>query len=315
MIFMTLLTEAQDILFSFGFDKKRTNEASARTLLALAGIKEGVEWSSATNRRKGVRAILDWMRNELDHPIAENSRETIRRQVLHQFVDAGFCLYNDDDPERPTNSSKNNYRLTDDVLEIIHRYGTSEFSVMISEYLKQAPGLAKKYQAERNLKRLPIVLPNGVELTLKAGGQNALIKSMLDDFCPYFVPGGEVIYIGDADSKYLHFDEKLLADLGVVVDRHGKLPDLVVYCREKNWLFLMEAASTHGPVDAKRYGELSELFGNSLAGLVYVSCFPTRDIMRKFLADLAWETEVWVASDPTHMIHFDGERFLGPYSS
>ena len=88
---------------------------------------------------------------------------------------------------------------------------------------------------------------------------------------------------------------------------------LVVYQPSRNWLFLMEAASSHGPVDAKRHGELAKLFGESTAGLVYVSCFPDRGTMRKFLTELAWETEAWCASDPTHMIHLNGDKFLGPY--
>ncbi|WP_243118482.1 BsuBI/PstI family type II restriction endonuclease [Actinomyces wuliandei] len=123
------------------------------------------------------------------------------------------------------------------------------------------------------------------------------------------------MYVGDADSKTGTFEHDRLAALGVVVDEHGKMPDLVVYQPEKNWLFLMEAASTHGPVDSIRYSELSKIFRDATAGLVYVSCFPDRAAMRKFLAELAWETGVWLASDPTHMIHLDGSRFLGPYGT
>ncbi|KQB83684.1 Type-2 restriction enzyme AplI [Corynebacterium oculi] len=261
----------------------------------------------------GVRGILDWIRERLNFEVAENTRETYRRQTLHQFRDAGFVIYNDDDPGRPTNSSANNYRLNPQALSIIRLYGTLDFDEALEKYLAEAPGLRWMYQAARALTRIPVRLPGSMELTLGGGGQNVLIKQMIDDFCAYFIPGGEVLYIGDADEKLMHFDEDKLASLGVTVDKHGKLPDLVVYQKDKNWLFLMEAASTHGPVDAKRHGELQSLFAGSTAGLVYVSCFPDRPTMRKFLADLAWETEAWCASDPTHMIHLNGERFLGPY--
>lgn len=308
-----ILDEAKEILKAFGFDKQRTNDRSGRTLLAFVGLKEGSNWSDATNGRKGIRSILQWSRDELDHPIAENTRETIRRFVVHQFVEAGFCLHNDDDPQRATNSSLNNYRINDSAIEVIRKYGSPDFHSAVAEYREEAPGLAIKYKAAREMGRIPVTLPGGKELTLKAGGQNVLIKQMIDDFCALFIPGGEVLYIGDADDKFLHFEQKILKDLGVVVNSHGKLPDLIVYQRDKNWLFLMEAASTHGPVDAKRYGELSILFEDSSAGLIFVSCFPDRDTMRRFLPDLAWETEAWVASDPTHMIHFNGSRFMGPY--
>lgn len=310
---MTRLSEAKQILAALGFDAARSNDRSGRTLLALAQMTETSAWAGATNPRLGVRAILDWIRDELGFPIAENTRETYRRQTLHQFRDAGFVVLNEDDPSRATNSSLNNYKLTDAALTVLKEFGTPEFDGLVTSYLAEAPGLLAIYRAERELTRIPVTLPGGVELTLGAGGQNVLIKQMIDDFCAYFIPGGEVLYIGDADSKFMHFDEEKLAQLGVVVNTHGKLPDLVVYQPEKNWLFLMEAASSHGPVDAKRYGELSTLFAGSTAGLVYVSCFPDRAVMRKFLADLAWETEAWCASDPTHMIHLNGDKFLGPH--
>ncbi|MFE9887490.1 BsuBI/PstI family type II restriction endonuclease [Streptomyces scopuliridis] len=311
---MSRLDEAKEILQSFGFDKGRSNDRSGRTLLALAQLGETSSWADATNDMLGVRAILDWIRDELGHVVAENTRETYRRQTLHQFRDAGFVIYNDDDPGRSTNSSANNYRLSPQALEVIKLHGTPAFEKALQQYLVAAPGLLSMYQAARALTRIPVTLPGGMGLSLGGGGQNVLIKQMIDDFCGYFVPGGEVLYIGDADEKLMHFDEDKLASLGVTVDTHGKLPDLVVYQEEKNWLFLMEAASTHGPVDAKRHGELQALFAGSTAGLVYVSCFPDRPTMRKFLADLAWETEAWCASDPTHMIHLNGKRFLGPYA-
>lgn len=311
---MTKLDEARAVLRAFGFDKVRSNERSARTLLALLQLDESSDWAQATNPMLGVRAILDWIRDRLGHEIAENTRETYRRQTLHQFRDAGLVIYNDDEPGRVPNDSRNNYRVNPQALSVIKSYRTPSFDQAVADYLVAAPGLLAKYQAARELTRIPVTLPGGQDLTLSGGGQNVLIKQMIDDFCGYFVPGGEVLYIGDADEKLMHFDSDRFAELGVIVDTHGKLPDLVVHHRERGWLFLMEAASTHGPVDAKRQGELQALFAGSTAGLVYVSCFPDRATMRKFLADLAWETEAWCASDPTHMIHFNGERFLGPYA-
>ncbi|AJM77288.1 BsuBI/PstI family type II restriction endonuclease [Rathayibacter toxicus] len=310
---MTRLDEAKQILAALGFDMARSNDRSGRTLLALAQLTEASSWADAMNTRLGVRAILDWIREELDFPIAENTRETYRRQVLHQFQDAGFVISNEDDPSRATNSSLNNYKLTDAALTVIRACGTHEFDGLVTRYLENAPSLIAIYRAERDLTRIPVTLPGGAELKLGAGGQNVLIKQVIDDFCAYFIPGGQVLYIGDADSKLMHIDGVKLTELGVLINTHGKLPDLVIYQPEKNWLFLMEAASSHGPVDAKRHGELSALFAGSTAGLVYVSCFPNRTVMRKFLADLAWETEAWCASDPTHMIHLNGNKFLGPH--
>jgi hypothetical protein len=70
---------------------------------------------------------------------------------------------------------------------------------------------------------------------------------------------------------------------------------------------------TLGVVDWKRRNELKELFKGSKLGLVFVTAFQTRRVMQGFLPQISWETEVWVAESPSHLVHFDGERFLGPY--
>lgn len=287
----TRVAEARLLLADFGFDPGRTNERSARVLLALLDLKPDDPWSAAKTPRLGTLAIMEHIRRYWGHDYAANSRETIRRFTLHQFIDAGFVVYNEDDPDRPVNSSLNNYRVVDEAANVVRLLGTPDFTTHIAKYLEIQPGLKAKYSAARDLARIPVALPDGRAIDLSGGGQNVLIKAMVEDFCSYFVPGGEVIYIGDADAKLAVFDEPKLRRLGVTVDHHGKLPDLVVYQPEKNWLFLMEAASSHGPVDAKRHGELKKLFASSTAGLIYVSCFPDRPTMRKFLADLAWETE------------------------
>jgi hypothetical protein len=96
------------------------------------------------------------------------------------------------------------------------------------------------------------------------------------------------------------------------MDVHGKMPDVIVHYTEKNWLVLIEAVTSHGPIDPKRKAELETLFKGSSAGLVLVTTFLSRKAMVKYLPAISWETEVWVADTPSHMIHFNGERFLGP---
>jgi hypothetical protein len=128
-------------------------------------------------------------------------------------------------------------------------------------------------------------------------------------------PAGKPIYIGDTDTKWAYFDDKTLATLGVEVDAHGKMPDVVIHYVERNWLVLIEAVTSHGPVDGKRHDELRRLFRDSTAGLVFVTAFLDRAAMVKYLGDIAWETEVWVADAASHLIHFNGERFLGPYEA
>lgn len=314
MIDNNLLEEAQRLLEALGMDSERSNERSARTLLALLRRRPDDSWSSAVNPMLGTRAIMDWIRDECGHDYAANSRETIRRFTLHQFADALLVRQNPDQPDRPVNSPKWNYQVTPQALALIQKFNTSSFERALADYLAAVPGLKEQYAAARDMNRIPIMLPNGQPFTLSPGGQNVLIQKMIEQFCPRFTPGGEVLYVGDADSKWEHFEEGRLAELDVIVDQHGKMPDLVVYLPDREWLVLMEAASSHGPVDAKRHGELGALFADAKPGLVYVSCFPDRKEMRKYLQQIAWETEVWCAEDPDHLIHFNGTRFLGPYN-
>lgn len=307
------IVEARFVLGALGFDAQRTNERSALVLLSLAGLTPNVSWADAGNPLLGTRAIMNWIRDHYEREYAPNTREAIRRFTLHQFVEALLVEQNPDKPDRPVNSPDWVYRIHPKALEVIRSFGQPDQHEIMSAYLVEVPGLKARYDAARKLNRIPVTLPGGQAFALSPGGQNVLIKQMIEDFCGYFAQGGEILYVGDADEKWAVFERKALADLGVTVDQHGKMPDLVVYLRDRGWLLLMEAASSHGPVDSKRHGELASLFGHATAGLVYVSCFPDRREMRKYLPSIAWETEVWCADNPTHLIHFNGEKFLGPY--
>lgn len=307
------LKRAKDALTQLEFDKERTNERSALVLLALLDLKPSGSWAKAKAPMLRTVEIMDWIAAHYERKYKPNTRETIRRQTLHQFVDAGLVVLNPDDPQRPINSPKNCYQVTDLGLRTLRSYGGRSWPIDLRQYLKALPGLKRQYAKARKLKQIPVKLPDGSKVKLTPGGQNVLLKQMVEQFCPRFTPGGVVLYVGDAgkDDPVAQMDE--LAKLGVALDKHGKFPDLIVYLPDRDWLVLLEAASTHGPVDSKRHGELKKLFVGARPGLVFVSCFRDRDVMRSYLTEIAWETDAWCADNPDHLIHFNGERFLGPY--
>lgn len=304
---------ARDLLRKFEMDDERSNERSAMTLIALAGLKPGDSWQAATNSMYGTRAIMDWIRDECGTDYAANTRETIRRFTLHQFDSACIVEQNADDPGRPINSPKWNYRITKPALEVIRSYGTIEFDSNLSCFFGDRESWAEKQREERNLRKVPVTLPNGANLHLSAGGQNDLIKTMVEEFCPRFAPGGQVLYVDDTNHAEGAIDIDKLRELNVTIPERGKAPDLIVWMEDRQWLFLMEACSTHGPIDVTRKDEMRKLFSGHKGSVVYVSCFPTRKVMQKYLSDLAWETEAWCSDTPDHMIHLDGEKFMGPY--
>ena len=181
------------------------------------------------------------------------------------------------------------------------------------EFLSKRQTLLGQYAKVRDMQLVPVKVKDGESIMLSPGDHSELIRDIVENFGPRFAPGGDLIYVGDTGNKHGFFDKVLLASLGIVLDNHGKLPDVIIYMRDKNWLLLIESVTSHGPVEPKRQIELARLLKGCKAGLVYVSAFPNRKTFLRYLKDIAWESEVWIAAAPTHMIHFNGSRFLGPY--
>jgi adenine-specific DNA-methyltransferase len=307
------IAEASAALTALGLPKEQTNERAALTLLALLDLKPKESWSAARAPLCGVTPIMEFAAKYYGKQWKPNTRETVRRFTLHQFQDAGLVVPNPDKPARPVNSPAYCYQVPDQALNLLRSFGSPKWAPRLRKYLASVGTLAAKYASERRMKRIPLQIREDLEITLSPGGQNELIRRIVHEFCPRFTPGAKPVYVGDADEKWGYFDETALTDLGVIVDEHGKMPDVVVHFTEKNWLVLVEAVTSHGPVNAKRRGELRTLFKSSSAPLVFVTAFLNRPALNKYMAEIAWETEVWVADAPSHMIHFNGERFLGPY--
>lgn len=307
------IEQALSILVLLGLPRAQQNERSALTLLALLNLKPDGAWTDIERPLKGVTPIMDWCRDIYGKEYAPNTRETFRRQTLHQFVDGGLCLYNPDQPDRAVNSPHACYQIASEVYDVLLSFGTGEWAEQVSQWLSVSKTLTQQYAMGREMALIPLVLNGKTEIRLSPGAHSQLIHDIVAEFGPRFAPGSEVIYLGDTGAKEDFFEKDRLAELGVTVDRKGKLPDVVLYWPQRDWLLLIESVTSHGPVDGKRHNELAKLFKEATPGLVYVTAFPDRKTMVKYLPVISWETEVWVADAPTHMIHFNGDRFLGPH--
>ena len=299
---------------SLGLPRGQQNERSALCLLALLNLGPGKAWADAENPLIGITPIMDWIRENYKKAYAPNTREKVRRQTMHQLVEAGVVLYNPDDSERPVNSPKAVYQIEPQALSLLRSFGSPDWHNNLAHYLSGRESLADRYAKERSQSLVPVRIAPGQQISLTPGEHSELIRDVVEEFAPRFAPGSLLVYVGDTGEKMGYFDAALLADLGVEVDVHGKMPDVVLYFAKRNWLLLVESVTSHGPMDAKRHSELSKLFADANAGLVYVTAFPNRSVMNHYLGEIAWETEVWLADSPSHLIHFNGERFLGPYS-
>jgi BsuBI/PstI restriction endonuclease domain/BsuBI/PstI restriction endonuclease HTH domain len=308
------IKEGIAVLGRLGMPRAQQNERSALCLLALLNLTSNRRWSQAEAPLMGITPIMDWARDNYGKSYAPNTRETVRRQTMHQFVQAGIALYNPDDPNRPTNSPHAVYQIEPTCLAVLRTHGTTEFELKLRGFAAARPGLAAKYAKHREMKMVPLTVAPGQEVALSPGAHSELIKQISEEFGPRFVPGGKLVYAGDTGEKWGYFDEPVLGELGIKIDNHGKMPDVIIYFPDKDWLILAEAVTSHGPVDAKRHRELEALFGASRAGLVFVSAFPDRKTFTRYAEAISWETEVWIADNPSHLIHYNGARFLGPYA-
>ena len=306
--------DACQVLAALGLPHAQQNERSALCLLALVHLTPSKKWMQAQNPLMGITPIMDWVREHYKKDYAPNSRETIRKETVQQFKDAGLVLYNPDKPARPVNSPRVVYQIEPDALTLLRSFGSVAWRKNLATYLASHETLTAKYAKERSQNRVAVRIATDKQITLSPGEHNELIRAIIEEFGPRFAPDSVLIYVGDTGDKWGYFDAARLAKLGVNVDTHGKMPDVVLYFTKRNWLLLIESVTSHGAVTGKRHAELAKLFAGSRAGLVYVTAFPNRAIMRRYLNNIAWETEVWVADAPSHLIHFNGERFLGPHA-
>jgi hypothetical protein len=225
------IAAALEVLTELGLPRAQRNERSALTLLALLDLQPEREWKSAAAPLMGITPVMEWMRLHYGKEYKPNTRETVRRQTMHQFVLAGIALYNPDEPARPVNSPAAVYQVSPEALALFRSYGEPEWSRRLITYRRNVKSLTERFARERNMERIPVQLTNGTEIRLSPGEHSALIRDIIHEFAPRFVPGGVLIYVGDTGEKLGYFDCDRLVGLGVIVDDHGKMPDVVIHDR------------------------------------------------------------------------------------
>ena len=302
------IREALQILIDLGVPKGQQNERTALCLLALTDIKKNSKWNNAQNPLIGITPMMEFAKKAYQKNYAPNTRETFRRMSMHQLVEAGIALYNPDKTDRPVNSPQTVYQLTPLVLHIVKLFETEDYKKAVELYHSKIGALAERYQASREMQMIPVQNIEGLKLS--PGKHSHLIKEIIENFAPRFIPGSKLLYAGDTGNKWGYFDKEAFQKIGITIDEHGKMPDCVFYHETKNRLILVESVTSHGPIDSKRRIELEKLFDTSLT-TIFVTAFPDKRIFTKFTPEIAWETEVWLADNPTHLVHFNGDKFLG----
>lgn len=309
---MDKLKKAKILLTQIGMPPKQQSMICVFTLLAMANVRRDTPWSEATNEWIRIHDIIAFTADRYGVVYAENSRETFRKQALHPFRTAALI----EDNGLATNSPNYRYRLTTEFLGVIKELTddasiTSDSDIAIQTFMSNHESLTEIYASKKRMQKMPVRI-NQQEFTFSPGKHNELQKDIIEEFAPRFAPNSECLYVGDTIQKDLVKNVEKLSELGFEITLHDKMPDVVLYREDKNWIYFIESITSVGPMDSKRIVEIETMTKNVTAGKIYVSAFPDFSTFKKFSDRLAWETEVWIADMPDHMIHLNGDKFLGP---
>lgn len=304
---MDKIDEAREFLQLVGMPPKQQTDICCYVLLAMAGIKQDAKWVDAKNEWIRIHDMIQFANTNYGSTYAENSRESFRKQALHHFRNAALV----EDNGKSTNSPNYRYRLTEEALQIIKAFQTSAWQKSLDLFEKYHEKLVDIYASKKKMIMMPVRI-NGANFQFSTGKHNELQKAIIEEFAPRYAPNSECLYVGDTIKKDLVKNIEKLEKLGFKITLHDKMPDVVLYREDKNWIYFVESVTSLGPMNSKRILELTEMAKNVTAGKIFVTAFLDFKTYKRFSEDLAWETEVWIAEMPEHMIHLDGDKFLGP---
>lgn len=313
---MDKLDYVKDLLERIGMPTAQQSTLCCLTLLAMADVKKDDSFEDATNEWIRIHDIMSFIDREYGIRYAENTRETFRKQALHNFRTAAIA----EDNGLATNSPNYRYRITEEFLRVIRSireyegwgvWEDDDFEIM--HFLSRHKSLKEIYASKKVMTKMPVKI-NNQDFTFSPGKHNQLQKAIIEEFAPRFAPNSECLYVGDTTEKDLVKNVSKLRELGFEITLHDKMPDVVLYREDKNWIYFVESVTSVGPMDPKRLVEIGQMTGNVKAGKIFVTAFLDFKTFKKFSESLAWETEVWIAEEPEHMIHLNGDKFLGPQS-
>ncbi len=290
----------------------RTQRRIAEAALAVAGVSKSFTEavSSDDGRFLTTRQIIAFENERLGGNYSPGSYDDIRRNHLILLTTAGHVVSSSTLETQSTNNPTRGYAASPSFATLLRAFGTAGWNSALDDFMRRRESLRLELERRRELERIPDTLPSGVEVRLSAGEHNALQRDIIQEFLPRFGFGAEVLYLGDSTNRFLVRESNKLVALGFFVLEHEELPDVVAYSESKNILFLIEAVHSSGEMSELRVRKLREKLASCSASLVFVSAFATRTSFRKFSAELAWESEAWIAESPDHMIHFNGWKFL-----
>jgi BsuBI/PstI restriction endonuclease domain/BsuBI/PstI restriction endonuclease HTH domain len=314
-----IIEQAIDIIVQIGIPvenkTERAAEKMAMSFMAVASVTNSWKNAKGLNDRRFLktRDIINFINTHFEENISSGSYDDIRRKDLRLLVLADYIIKSGENPNAATNDPTRGYTLAPDFAELVKTYGTNTWQNSLETFLKDKINFQEILERKRKIEKVAVTLPNGKQLEFSPGQHNLLQKQIIEEFLPRFGKGCQILYVGDTADKFLHLEKEKLTKLNFFELAHDELPDVIAYNSEKNWLYLIEAVHSSGSINEVRMLELRRLTKNCKAEIVFVTAFLTKSEFRKWSTEIAWETEVWIAENPDHLIHFNGDKFLGPY--
>lgn len=311
-----IIFDMLDILNSTGVPldnlSDRRKERMVLALLAVGNIKNSFSEVLTTNDNYFLktRDIIEFENKYYSENISSGSYDDIRRKDLILLVSAGIVFNSCMLEEKATNNPTRGYGLNPLFASLIKAYGKSNWEVELNKFLFENKSLKEEMEHRRNLQKIPVALPSGENIELSFGEHNVLQKEIVENFLTKFGFNSQVLYIGDTTNKFLYKDDKKLEELKCFNIKHEELPDVIAYSKDKNLLFLCEAVHSAGPMSEIRVRKLKEQLNKCTAEIIFITAFLTKKDFKKWILDIAWETEVWIAETPEHMVYFNGYKFL-----
>ncbi len=316
------IEQACELLRAIGVpvDKQtpRRKKRWCMALLGAANLKPRTPWKKSaiagdTDHNITTREMIDFWNSHYGEDLSRGSYDDVKRKDLDVLMVAGIVTGSAGNSNANPNDPTRGYAIAKEAARVLQTFGTEEWTEAVDESMKIAGTLKDRFNKGRRLKTIAITTPSGKSLQLSQGDHNLLQKQIVELFLPQFVPDAELLYLGDATNKSLFMEEVKLEELGFFELSHEMLPDVVAYSPEKDWIILVEAVHSANPIDHIRHLQMEESTKKCSAPCVYVSAFKDRGSFRKWVLEISWETEAWLADEPEHLIHFNGDKFLGPY--
>jgi len=296
----------------------RRLEKMTMSFLALCDMNQLKKWSQISSISNGhtlrTREIITYINENYEEDISLGSYDDIRRKDLLRLVGMGLVVKSANNPQADTNDGTRGYAIENKFGELIKKYGTNGWEKAISSFALDQDYIDNFY-SKREIEKLEVQVESGISLSLDSGPHNLIQKAVIEKFLPNFGYQANVLYIGDTSNKHMYEYPEKMAELGLNIEDRGMLPDIVAFSETKQWLYLIEAVHSSNPLNPERCIELQRTILKSCKyGVVFVTAFLSKKEFVKWLPEIAWETEVWLVDNPEHLVHFNGDKFIGPHN-